>query len=80
MGTSKFHGTSDVHLDMWICHIERFIINFFSPYGTTRNSKFVYTKLFNLHIENSLRCYIEPSTSTSIENLSRVWTIFTYIL
>ena len=34
---------------------------------TTRSEIFLHTKLFNRHIENVLRCYIEPSKSKFIK-------------
>ena len=66
MGTSEFHGTVYVRLDMCISHMKRFIRNFCSPYQSERNANSVHKKLLKPHIYQRLRCYIEPSTSTSI--------------
>ena len=80
MGTSEFHVTVDVRLDLCIRDMKRFIRTFFSPCETARNAKFIHKKLLNPQIEHSLRCYIEPSPSISIEKFSGVWPRFTYIL
>ena len=80
MGTSEFHGTVDVRLGLCIHHMKMFIKTFFSSYKNARNENIVHKKLLNPQIENILRYYIEPSTSTSIRNISRVRPIFVYIL
>ena len=72
MGTSEFHGTVDVRLDLYIRHMKGFIRTFCSPYKTAYNEKNVHKNLLYPKIEQVLRCYIEPSTSTSNKNLSRV--------
>ena len=58
MGMSKFHGIVDVHLNLCIRHMKRFIRDFCGPYETAGNSKFVHKKLSNPHIELSLSCHI----------------------
>ena len=58
-------------------HMKMFIRTFCSPYRTARNIKFGHKNLSNHQIKHSLIFYNEPSTSTYIINVSRVWTIFT---
>ena len=67
MSTSELHRTVDVWLDMCIHHMKKSINTFCSIYKTTRSEKILHTKLFNRHIENVLRCYIEPSKSKFIK-------------
>ena len=67
MGTSKFHITVDAWLYLFICHMKRFIRTFCIPYGTAKNENFVHKKILNPQVDNSLICYIEPSTLTYIK-------------
>ena len=45
MGTSEFHGTVDVRMDLCICHMKFFIRTLYSPYRAERNVKFVHEEL-----------------------------------
>ena len=80
MGTSEFHGTVDVRLDLFIRHMKSFIRTFCSLCETAHNESFFHKNLLKLQIEKDLRCYIELSTSTYIKNLLRIFTKFAYIL
>ena len=80
VGTSEFHRKIYVRLNICICHMKRSIKNFCSPYATINNARFVHKKIMKPKIYNSLRCYIETSTSTSIKNLLRDRPRFAYIL
>ena len=77
--TYSFHGSVVVWLDQCMLHIKIFIRTFCSLYKTECNEIFVKKKLLNPHIEQSVRCYIEPSTWIYIKILSKVRPRFTYI-